>query len=313
MRDVAKKSALAACIAAGIASNPASAALSVGKHGLGQVLLYPYYTVNGGNDTYVTVTNTTNRGKAVKLRFRESRNSRPALEFSIYLSPYDVWSGAVFAIDADGPANLVTFDTSCTVPAIRTNTQLPQTAGGARYVPFRNFAYALTNADGGDPSLARSREGHIELIEMGTLRQGPALTQVLEEITHTSASGAPNSGVPVNCNRVIANWDNIDGAWGGANGNRQLDIDLPTGGLYGTAQIINVANGTLHAYDAEAIEGFYGGTAAPGGCTRRRATASPTSPMPATVARPSRRGSVRPSSRSIRAGSRVQPTRSAPC
>jgi hypothetical protein len=35
--------------------------------------------------------------------------------------------------------------------------------------------------------------------------------------------------------------------------------------LYGTAQIINVANGTLHAYAAEAIEGFYGGTAAPGG------------------------------------------------
>lgn len=44
-----------------------------------------------------------------------------------------------------------------------------------------------------------------------------------------------------------------------------MDINLPTGGLYGTAQIINVANGTLHAYDAVAIDGFYGGNAPEGG------------------------------------------------
>ncbi len=243
----------------------AHAEMALNERGLGQVLLYPYYTVNNGNDTYVTVTNTTNRGKAVKLRFRESRNSRPTLEFSIYLSPYDVWSAALFSLDANGPANLVTADTSCTVPTIRTNTALPQTASGLRYVPFRNFAYAQTHADGGDPGLARSREGHIELIEMGTLRPGAAPTQVLEEVTHNSASGTPNTGVPANCNAVVANWDSINGAWGGTSGNRQLDIDLPTGGLYGTAQIISVANGTLHAYAAEAIEGFYGGTAAPGG------------------------------------------------
>ncbi len=249
--------------AAGLAST--AQAINLNPDGLGQVLVYPYYTVNNGNDTYVSIVNTTNRGKAVKVRFLEGRNSKEVLDFNLYMSPYDVWAGAAISLDANGPGNLLTRDTSCTVPAIRTNTSLQQLADGTRYVPFRNFQYSGTNNDNGGQSLIRTREGHLEVIEMGTLQAGTAATQVLEEVTHTSASGAPNTGVPANCNLPINDWDNISGAWGGLAGNRQLNIDLPTGGLYGAIQIINVANGTIHSYDADAIEGFYGGTAAPGG------------------------------------------------
>jgi hypothetical protein len=53
--------------AAGIAGS--AQAVNVNPDGLGQVLLYPYYTTNNGNQTIVSVVNTTNQAKAVKVRF----------------------------------------------------------------------------------------------------------------------------------------------------------------------------------------------------------------------------------------------------
>ncbi len=243
----------------------AMAGVSVNPRGLGQVLLYPYFTANAGNDTYIVLTNTTNRGKAVKVRFREARNGKDVLSLNLYLSPYDVWTAAVFSLDAFGPANLLTRDTTCTVPALRDNASLQQLADGTRYTPFRNFQYSGSNNDQGTTRLGRTREGFVEVIEMGELAEGIAPTQVLEEITHATPTGIPNTGMPSNCARPIANWFGLAGAWADNSGNRQRDIAAPGGGLYGTAQIINVGNGTLHAYAATAIEGFYGGSAPAGG------------------------------------------------
>ena len=59
--------------AAGIAST--AQAVNMNPDGLGQVLIYPYYTVNGGNVTLLSVVNTTGQGKAVKVRFLEGINS----------------------------------------------------------------------------------------------------------------------------------------------------------------------------------------------------------------------------------------------
>ena len=87
-------------------------------------LIYPYYTVqsNGGNafNTYVSVVNTTDVVKVVKVRFREGKNSREVLDFNLYLSPNDVWTGAVIpsGTGASDPGRLITADTSCTNPAI---------------------------------------------------------------------------------------------------------------------------------------------------------------------------------------------------
>ena len=254
---------LAACVVAALGVHSgAQAAVTLNPRGEGQVLLYPYYTVNGGNDTYLSVTNTTAQSKALKVRFRESRNARPVLEFNVYVGAYDVWTAAAFALDGNGPANLLTQDTSCTVPAIGTNTSLPQLANGTRYLPFRNFAYSDASRDNGPSQLSRTREGYIEVIDMGTLRVGSGLTQVAEEVAHGSLPG----GLPVGCPQVVNNWITTQGAWGDlSTGNRMKDIERPTGGLYGTAQIINVANGMLHAYVADAIDGFYGGSAPEGG------------------------------------------------
>lgn len=264
--------------AAGLAST--ASALNLNPDGLGQVLIYPYYTVNKGNSTLLSVVNTTNRVKAVKVRFLEGRNSKEVLDFNLYLSPYDVWTASIDANGATGPGILGTSDTSCTVPMIYGDAALltsgTHLGANAFYsVPFVEYAYYNNNPvnptqdwdDAGTaPSLAallqsleRTRTGHIEMIEMGNLQSGSIATQLAEEATHTAATGRP-----VNCQALVRSWISGNGGWadpivvGGvtyAGGWR--NIDVPSGGLFGAAAIVDVPNGTFHAYNAEALDGFY--------------------------------------------------------
>lgn len=72
-------------LSATLASTPVSA-LILNPGGVGQVMLYPYYTVNKGQDTLLSVINTSEHGKVAKIRFLEGYNGRSVLEFSV-LSP----------------------------------------------------------------------------------------------------------------------------------------------------------------------------------------------------------------------------------
>ena len=85
-----KKLISVAVLSAVSAGTAQAAALS--QDGTGQVLLYPYYTTRGGTDTLITVVNSTNRAKAVKVRFLEGMNSKEVLDFNLYLSKHDVWT-----------------------------------------------------------------------------------------------------------------------------------------------------------------------------------------------------------------------------
>src|SRR3954466_15306657 len=139
-----KGKALSCAILGGLAvASGAAQAVYEDPNGLGQALIYPYYTVQtaGGNsyNTYLSVVNTTTRGKALKVRFREGKNSREVLDFNLFLSPNDVWVGVVGPADptsATSAARLTPPDASCTNPVI------PATG-----IDFRNYAYVGTNAD----------------------------------------------------------------------------------------------------------------------------------------------------------------------
>ena len=56
----------------------AANAVHLNPDGLRQVRLYPYYTT-----------------KEVKVRFLEGKNSREVIDFNLFLSPQDVWTGAI--------------------------------------------------------------------------------------------------------------------------------------------------------------------------------------------------------------------------
>lgn len=219
-----------------------AAAVNVSAQGRGEALIFPYYSVEAGLSTSFHVHNHTDDAKALMVRFRESRNGRPVMAFHVYLGKRDSWQATVFTpvptAGAGAPAAVYTADNSCTVPGIRSGAlPLPTLPNGERYVPFRNFGYVGNSADGGPTSLARTRSGFIEVIEMGTLVPGSA------------AATAANMPFPNNC-------DTLSQAWGPGGywmADPYTDIAAPTGGLSGSAQLVNVSAGSLATYPATAL------------------------------------------------------------
>lgn len=209
-------------------------AVHVNPDGLGQVLLYPYFTTEGGQDTYVNLVNTTDQVKAVKVRFRESLNSAEVLDFNLYLSPWDHWSAVITAGTADDAATITSGDTSCTVPNAISAKAVGETGST---ISFRNFEYS-TDSQGG---LDRTNEGYVEVIEMGVVTDA------------TLAAAATHvSGVPSDCGALVAAWSGV-GQWVTASDD---GVDTPTGGLYGYGVLIDVAEGTDATYDAVALDAF---------------------------------------------------------
>ena len=254
-----KRNNLTTAVIAGIAGvagtvNMASA-VNINPDGLGQVLIYPYYTVNAGSNTLLSVVNTRNEGKAVKVRFLEAYNSREVLDFNLYLSPFDVWTAALSGA-ATGPGQLATDDNSCTVPAIKTNGSLPLDSLGRRFAPFLNYAYTTggygqpSGNDSGPTNLERTREGHFEMIEMGVVTDATA-NKSLTALTHV-ASASGGAHVPKNCGQLVSAWG-TGGYWSISSA---TDMAPPTGGLFGSAAIIQVSTGIISGYNADAVDGF---------------------------------------------------------
>lgn len=196
--------------------------MHINPNGLGQALIYPYYTVRSaqGNayDTYMAVVNSSSSSKGLRVRFREGKNSRSVLDLNVYLGDGDVWTAAVTS--TSNGTRLITADKSCTTPAIP-----------ASGLSFSNAAYSGSSNDNETATLDRTREGFMEIIEMG-------------EITGTLISAlAGNTGSPRNCSAVI---DSIV----------QAAIIPGKGGLSGTGSLINVLNGVDYSYNAVALDGF---------------------------------------------------------
>lgn len=233
---------LAAVLALALAA-PLAQAVYLNPRGQGQVLIYPYYTANAGYNTLLSLVNDSAQAKALKLRFHEGHNGRVVFSANLYLAPRDVWTGGVFAA-ADGRAALVTDDNSCAVPDLRNAPGLPELPDGRSYTPFSTADYSGARADGGPADAARTREGHIEVIEMGKLSGSSA-----DAVVFTSNGGRLH---PAACARLIDAW-RPDGYWVA---NAAADLAAPGGGLYGNATIVDVAEGLVFSMPATALDGF---------------------------------------------------------
>ena len=261
--------------AAGIAGT--AQAVNINPDGTGQVLLYPYYTANDGNQTILSVVNTTEQAKAMKVRFLEGFNSREVLDFNLYMSAFDVWVAAIADggdlgfPEQEGVTHLVIPDSSCTVPYLYGWGVEDGLEFGLQ--AFLDLAYAGELADDGGPqTIERAAEGHFEIIEMGTLTNGSAVPADPDadppvagvdgsatQVTHTE------DGVPKDCWALTDKWtENGDPSKSGLwfkeaqlnDGQASTDTIRNSGGLFGTAAVINSENGTMFSYDAVAIQGF---------------------------------------------------------
>lgn len=221
--------ALAGVSALGVTG--AAQAVNLNPDGLGQVLIYPYYTTRadaGGNayTSLLSVVNTTSSAKAVKVRFLEGKNSREVLDFNLFLSKHDVWTAAILP-GSDGGAFVGTLDKSCTLPPIPSTGQ-----------PFVNFAYTGSNDDKGGTSLDRVKEGYVEIIEMATFTTSSTTSQI---VTHVG-------GVPGQNGFTCADLTDTQAS---------KDANNPQGGLFGGMTLINVNNGTDFTEDAVALDNYF--------------------------------------------------------
>jgi hypothetical protein len=247
-----KRKSLYTAVVAGLGALGASqaGAVNLSTDGTGQVLLYPYYTVRGGMITSITVVNTnTSRTKVAKVRFLEGKNSAEVLDFNLWLSPRDVWTGSV--IDNGTGGAIYSVDNSCTAPGV--NAKATPAVTAAAPVPFVNYYYAgqvaSTAYDNGGLGLDRTREGYVEIIEMAnvadTLGFGAASTAngnlYAAAVKHNSA------GVPANCATVQVT--TLFAA---------PDMQPPTGGLMGEYIIISSSTGTEFASNPVALQNFQG-------------------------------------------------------
>jgi hypothetical protein len=203
-----------------------ASAVRVDPDGLGQALIYPYYTARSSDtktfQTYLTVVNHAADVKALRVRFREGRNARPVASFNVFLGPQDMFAVALGADQQSGGATLLLqSELSCV------GFGTPPTQPAA--IPFDPSSYGGTLDDGAGATRDRTREGFVEVLEMATL-------------TGASATNATHTGIgmqPPNCAALRSG--------------QALEIAPPTGGLSGTATLINVNDGMDFSVDATAL------------------------------------------------------------
>ncbi len=196
-------------------TNTAATLLVFNNSGVGHQLFTPYYTANNGMATLVNIVNTDNvNGKAVKVRFRGATNSDDVLDFTLFLSPGDVWAGAVLQ-GADGRASLSTPDKSCTIP---------EAAAWAGGVPFKTER--LPSYVTGDNLAALTREGYVEVLTMADIRKDSALYK---------ATKHKNGVAP--CETL--DYDGLLSTDADVSAARAYGLDNPTGGLMGSWSILD--------------------------------------------------------------------------
>jgi hypothetical protein len=251
MNTFKRKSLYAALAGVGaLGVTGAAQAVNVSADGLGQVLIYPYYTTNGftvgggGGGTIapynslLSVVNSTNSGKVVKVRFLEAKNSREVLDFNLWLSPHDVWTAAI--IPSGLGAGIFTTDLSCTTPTVSSD--------GTHPTNFLNYAYTGGSADGEDITLTRTKEGYVEIIEMGNVTG-----VTLAAITHAQPSPP---GKPPGCGILPTGVT------------APVDLVVGQGGLFGGISLVNVLAGGDLTEDAIGLASFSNTTLwAPAGYT----------------------------------------------
>jgi hypothetical protein len=208
-------------------------AVMLSPHGLGQVLFYPYYTVNKGQDTLLSLTNTDFvNAKVVKLRVREGINGRAVADLDVFLAPGDVWTASITATSDDGGALLRTSDASCTMPEIPASG-LALSSGGY------DGSFGGIPADDGPHGITRTREGYIEVIASGDLLPS---TATYADVT-PQGEVDPGTGVPPHCTALAAS-------------QIEADASAPTPTLFGTGAIVNVGDGIYYGYAADALSDF---------------------------------------------------------
>lgn len=227
MRSILNSALLAAL--ASMAS-PASADIRMAYDGRGDALYLPYYTVENGKSTLLSVRNESTQTTSAIVRFVEALNGQGVLYFLIQLPAGATWTGAVVAEGEDG-ARLVSDSDVCTTP-VKVGRELV-------FSLFRNFDYANNFPDGGGDGTERTRSGAIEVLEYASL--GGEMADEVEALQCQAIedryASTPNEEARAALNTFM---------------------EPSTGSLSASVQVVDVAAGSVFSYEAVALDGVYG-------------------------------------------------------
>lgn len=222
--------------------------LVVNNGGVGHQLITPYFNAQNGNATIISVTNTdTTNGKVMKVRFRGASNSDDILDFTVLMSPGDVWNATITAPTATSPAQIVTQDRTCTLPQLSQGVAQP-------------FVTTRLTTKGGNDIPNNTREGYIEIFNMadipsqavyGTGAQQSALFTAIKHV----------NGVPP-CTGTVINAAILDQNHTAEGTAAVRGLATPTTGLFGNWVIINVPQTTTYSGEMVAIRAVVDATVA---------------------------------------------------
>jgi hypothetical protein len=216
------------CTSALAQPSGAATALEVNRHGIGHMLIVPYFSAQGGNTTLLNIFNASDTAKAVKVRFRGAGNGDELASFQVFLNAFDAWTVNISS-GAGGLPVLATIDRSCTVPAAINGQQ---------------FSISRLNpAMTGTLRANQAREGYIEIIAMGDVIRDTPLWREM-----TLSFGAPPCAPSVL----------------GALTRFDPQLAPPSTGLMANWILINVPQTTIWSGEALAYEARHDGLASTG-------------------------------------------------
>lgn len=198
----------------GTDGNPTNATVAqLNPGGLGHYLFTPYYSTQADTSTLLSIVNTdTVNAKAVKVRFRGAANSDDVLDFTLFLSPGDVWTANV-SVGPNGVSALKTHDNSCILPL--------QIMGGDQF----DFLTGRLDQSLDDDALAlHTREGYVEYLTMADIKAG---TDLFKTIKHNAEGKAP-------CVEAVLNTTLGANVAGTTADMEALGLYAPTDGLMGS-------------------------------------------------------------------------------
>ena len=191
--------------------------------GIGHVLVTPYFSTANGNTTLLSVVNTDSvNGKAVKVRFRGAANSDDILDFTVLMSPSDVWTASVER-GPDGISRIIANDTTCVLP-----WQLVEGNDNS----FRTSR--LDQARSAEALAMHTQEGYVEYLNMADILPGTPVFAATKHVKNVAPCTQAVMDTLMNTTEITK---------GEANA---LGLGNPTGGLFGNWSIFNNANITSY-------------------------------------------------------------------
>lgn len=205
-----------------VGSVPATTMAGVQSGGVGHVLFTPYFSTINGNVTLISLVNTDKaNGKAVKVRFRGAANSDDILDFTVLMSPGDVWTASIEP-SLTGVSRILSPDSTCVLPQ-----QL-----GTDGVDFRTGR--LDQKLSADAQALHTREGYVEYLNMADIKPG---TDLFKAIKHKDGvAPCTSSEMAKLMSTDVVTYTDAAG----------YGLERPTGGLFGNWSIFNNLNITSY-------------------------------------------------------------------